>query len=246
MILLVWVSNASQGAGTLWNLRKVGSSDHRPRKDFHPVGAVFAGRGGTALCFPVLRLPSCPTECGGRPCAGLLQSRAEKYHGFGNFSPQIEKINGESPFFPKQQHHLPNKNILLLYGVLREGRGSTGGQIFQAAKHLEPPNTVCLFCARHCWGLPERHLCQLSTSQKGADHWRLSPDKWLHPAEGSDKDFSAAQWLPHGQRRVWATSQRTITNQGVSGMLGSHQRLCLWLFMHFYDIRKSVNIDSCM
>lgn len=123
----------------------MGNSDHRPRKDFDPVGAVLAGHGGTALCFPV---PAAQlSECGGRPWP--LQCRAEKYHDFGYFSPQIEKINGESPFFPKQQHLL-NKNILLFYRVLREGMGSTDGQIFQAAKHLKPPNTVCLFCARHC------------------------------------------------------------------------------------------------
>lgn len=62
-----------------------------------------------------------------------MQSRAEKYHDFGYFSPQIEKINGKSPFFPKQQHQWRNKNILLFYGVLREGSGPTGGKIFQAA-----------------------------------------------------------------------------------------------------------------
>lgn len=65
MILLVWVSNASQGSGTLWSLQKVGGCDQRPRKDFHPVGAVLAGHRGTAPCFPVLWLPRCQTECWG-------------------------------------------------------------------------------------------------------------------------------------------------------------------------------------
>lgn len=105
-------------------------------RTFTPWGLCLASRGGRAPCFPVLRLPSCQTECGGGH--GLCSLGLRNIMAL-TISPTNREDKWESPFFPKQQHHLLNKNILLFYEVLGEGR------CFQAAKHLEPPIMCAYF-----------------------------------------------------------------------------------------------------
>lgn len=120
MILLLWVSNASQGPAPYGACRRWEAVTRDPERTFTLWG-LFTGHGGTAHAFRCCGCPAVKLSAG--------EAMACAVWGCGTlwlwlFLPQTEKITGENPFFPKQQHHLLNKNILLFYRVLGEGRGS--------------------------------------------------------------------------------------------------------------------------